>query len=322
MSRFEKPWEIANLSVVLDASFVDIFCEAKDSDSTNEIFSELEYTMDFVKSDSCVGYLRCDGDLHIAYEKQRYLLDFLRKALSEDRFRMCYQPFFSEKESAYIGAEALIRVNDVGGRPIPPSDFIPIAEKYGLIEEIGYVTLEKVCSFLGTKPYPAHWFVSVNISAKQFMNPAFISRLMEILKKNNVSPNRIKLELTEYVLYEDEAVAAANVQMLKNLGVGIFLDDFGTGYSNLFTVTHLPLECVKFDRTLIGGILGKNNSYQMLSSFIVGIQSVGIKTLIEGVEKEEQKKIVQEMGVDIMQGYYFSCPLEENELLERFSSVK
>ncbi len=177
------------------------------------------------------------------------------------------------------------------------------------------MTLRMACDFLKKNSLPKDWFITLNISAHQFIDKTFIRAVIRSLKENNLDHRQMKLEITEYTSLVDGDVAIEHINLLGSHGIEVFLDDFGTGYSNLFAASRLPIRCVKIDRSLIQHIKFGTPAYGLLAAFISGFKKFEIESLTEGIEEDWQFKAIYEMGAAMAQGYYLSRPLEEEAFL-------
>jgi len=235
----------------------------------------------------------------------------LGKAIWENQFEQYYQPQVDGGGKVF-GAEALIRWNHPVRGVVSPIEFIPIAEKIGLMTPIGYWVLNQACVQLrkwSEKPETAHLTISVNVSAMQFHDPDFASKVLFKIKHSGIHPSRLKLELTESVLMKNVEDVIARMMMLKEAGVGISLDDFGTGYSSLSYLKRLPLDQLKIDQSFVRDILTDSHDLAIARTIIMLGRDLGLKVVAEGVESESQQRFLLENGCYAFQGYWFSHPL-------------
>ncbi len=214
--------------------------------------------------------------------------------------------------------EALLRLRDTDGSLISPNEFIPIAEETGLIDKIGWIVLDKVGAFMGSHPELKVQAASVNMSMQQFMDLTFADRVEECLRRYQVSPERIRIEITERMISENPQQTAETLQRLTEKGILFYLDDFGMGYSNFASVLSLPIETIKLDFTLVHGALESERKYFVLKSLITMLSQAGYSIVAEGIETEEEEKILKELGADRLQGYYYYKPMPADELLKIF----
>lgn len=251
------------------------------------------------------------------YEKRFRLESKLRKALEREELVLHYQPKVSVKTGAIQGVEALLRWKDgAGGRLVPPNDFIPLSEDTGLIVPFGEWALNEACSQLvkWSQARKIPITMAVNLSVKQFAVPDFFDSVKKIIGHSGVDPELLKLEITESLLLDDLESKISILHQLKNLGVKLSIDDFGTGYSSLRYLSKLPLDELKIDRSFIMDACKNNDSRAIVSTVIFLSHSLGLLTVAEGVETEEQLNLLKEENCDQYQGFLFSRPLPANEL--------
>ncbi len=235
----------------------------------------------------------------------------LGKAVWENQFELYYQPQV-EGNGEVFGAEALIRWNHPVRGVVSPMEFIPIAEKLGLMIPIGYWVLNQACLQLeiwSKKPETAHLTVSVNVSAQQFSDPDFVSKVLLKINSSGIQAGLLKLELTESILMNNVEDVIVSMTMLKAAGVGISLDDFGTGYSSLSYLKRLPLDQLKIDKSFVRDILDDSHDLAIARTIISLGRDLGLKVIAEGVESERQQHFLLENGCSAFQGYWFSHPL-------------
>ena len=233
----------------------------------------------------------------------------LRRALEDRAFVLHYQPVVRARTGATTGFEALLRWNRSNGAPISPADFVPIAEEAGLMPELGAWVLAEACR--EAVRWPAHLTVSVNVSATQLRSTCFIRTVERALAESGLAPHRLEIEITETAVLENRDLTLGLLRQLRGLGVMIALDDFGTGYSSLSFVHTFPLTRLKIDRSFVRG-LGQDPQSTAIVRAIIGLsRSLGLAVTAEGVETEEQRRLlVRERGLDL-QGYLFGRPEAE-----------
>ena len=233
----------------------------------------------------------------------------LRRALEDRAFVLHYQPVVRARTGATTGFEALLRWNRPNGAPISPADFVPIAEEAGLMPELGAWVLAEACR--EAVRWPAHLTVAVNVSATQLRSTCFIRTVERALAESGLAPHRLEIEITETAVLENRDLTLGLLRQLRGLGVMIALDDFGTGYSSLSFVHTFPLTRLKIDRSFVRG-LGQDPQSTAIVRAIIGLsRSLGLAVTAEGVETEEQRRLlVRERGLDL-QGYLFGRPEAE-----------
>ncbi len=314
VDRFEEPWMIDAQTVRLNAVFADILYPEHAS-GVDELVDSLEYATRLAKSSVPKAPVRFSSALRNEFGRRNFVINQMESALREDRFFLYIQPVYDCEQKRFTGGEVLLRLNESNGRPISPGEFIPIAIEYGIATELGWMVLEKTCRFLSENSDADIGWLSVNISAQQYEFDETARRLEQLLSKYNVSAQRIKLEITERVLLDDLKKARQTMNELRQSGVGVYLDDFGTGYSNLVNVMSLPFECVKIDKGLVRGISQNPKSYGLLKTVVNGLRSMSVVILAEGVETREENEIVQQLGIDKIQGFYYARPMPGEEFV-------
>ncbi|BAU90843.1 GAF sensor-containing diguanylate cyclase [Methylorubrum populi] len=230
----------------------------------------------------------------------------LNRAVERREFVLHYQPIVRARTGATIGFEALLRWRRPDGMAISPADFVPVAEEAGLMPEIGAWILAAACREAAT--WPAHLTVAVNVSATQLRSALFIDAVERALAESGLPPHRLEIEITETAVLQNRESALGLLQRLRALGVMIALDDFGTGYSSLSFVHTFPLTRLKIDRSFVRG-LGLDPQSTAIVRAIIGLsRSLGLAVTAEGVETQEQRRLLaKERGLDL-QGYLFGRP--------------
>lgn len=245
---------------------------------------------------------------------------YLRQAITRDELFICYQPQVEINSNSIVGMEALLRWQNPELGLILPSDFIPLAEKTGLITPIGDWVLRTAC--LQGKAWHQQGNplrIAVNLSAKQFQGPynqgaqPLIKSIEAILKEINFSPELLEVEITESMIMKNYAAAMYSLKKLKNLGIRISCDDFGTGYSSLNYLKRFPIDTIKIDKSFIDDIGDDPIDVAIIRAIIVMAQQLNIEVIAEGVEKKEQLAVLRDLGCSVVQGYLFSKPLTSAE---------
>ena len=228
-----------------------------------------------------------------------------------------YQPMIN-LSSGKIGCfEALLRWHHPTKKNVSPIEFIPIAEDTGLIVPLGYWVLKEAIA--QTKKWQKQFshdyknlIISVNLSARQVLEPCLLSKIEQLLQQFDFKPECLKLEVTESLLMENFDSALEVFLQLERLGVGLAIDDFGTGYSSLARIQTLPVRVIKIDRSFIKNIEQSESNLELVRGIVALGSKLGKKVIVEGVETESQLKIMQDLGADEGQGYYFTRPLNAN----------
>lgn len=235
----------------------------------------------------------------------------LRQAILVGQFALYYQAQV-DAEGRVTGSEALVRWLHPERGMVSPADFIPVAEATGLILGLGHWVLVAACLQLaswGIRQEMAHLSLAVNVSARQFCDPAFVNKVLAVLEDTGANPHRLKLELTESVLADNIEDIIEKMSALKAVGVGFSLDDFGTGYSSLSYLKRLPLDQLKIDQSFVRDVLLDPNDAVIAKTIVALALSLGFGVIAEGVETEAQRAFLAAFGCHACQGYLFSRPL-------------
>lgn len=240
----------------------------------------------------------------------------LKEAIYGNNFELHYQPQYYAGNKKLRGMEALIRWRDGSGRMISPAVFIPIAEKNGAIVSIGrWVMEESIRQFaLWRHKRREAMILSINVSPIQYMKDGFVDELLQLLSIYQVPHQEIELEITESVLIEDFDKVTAKLRLLRDYGIRVSLDDFGTGFSSLSYLKKLPIDTLKIDKSFIDTVMSDAATRVITESIITMVRTLGLETIAEGVEQEQQYKYLHAIGCDIIQGYYFGRPLPVQEM--------
>lgn len=233
----------------------------------------------------------------------------LREAIKEQQFELYYQPLVNLSTQKMIGAEALIRWKK-NNKIIMPTKFISLAEEIGLIIPIGEWVLDTACRQAKEwQDRGLNLVIAVNISAKQLKQPDLVNSVKKIIKKHNIDPSLIELELTESAVMDNTEHNLRILLALKELGLKLVIDDFGTGYSSLSYLSRFPVNKLKIDRTFIKSISDSKNPVVLVQTIIAMAKNLKLKVLAEGIETEEQLKFLQKYNCDEGQGFYLHKPM-------------
>ncbi|QOL26678.1 EAL domain-containing protein [Thalassotalea sp. LPB0316] len=266
------------------------------------------------------------GDQCFAYDPAMYqrvahrvmMENDVRTALLEHQFSLALQPQIEANTNRFIGFEALLRWKHPERGMISPDDFIPVLENSEQMVELGYWVVrrcfELVRNFIKLGYEDIR--VAINLSANQFLDPNLVSFLTNLLEAYELDAKHFELELTEQTLVEDIDNAIAVMVTLRESGFSFAIDDFGTGYSSLAYLKRMPVDIIKIDKSFVFGMLENNADYQIIMSTIAMVKSLDLKVVAEGVETSAQMRSLAENGCDYFQGYYFSKPVPEDEIVD------
>lgn len=254
-------------------------------------------------------------------KKELFISDVLQKAISYNLLSLNFQPQYDAKTKKLHGFECLIRLHDFEGNDISPEDFIPIAEKEGFIYDIGEWVIKN-----GIKAFKAALdnasadnkdvTLSINISCSQFLDDTFVEFCKKSIFDSQINANNLMFEITESVLVESTDMAFKFIQELNANGVNISIDDFGTGYSSLSYIYKFNFKELKIDKSFTDTICNSKKNDSFIKMIIAVCHRFGLQVVTEGVENEEQYQKLLHDGCDIIQGYYFSRPVDEKHMAE------
>ncbi|MDF3822097.1 EAL domain-containing protein [Leptospira sp. 96542] len=256
-------------------------------------------------------------ELILRSEKRLYIENSLRKAIQNNELFLFFQPKVSLKENAVVGAEALIRWKHPERGWVPPSEFIPVAEDSGIIERIGDWVLEEACRVKKSwKSFCHHPIVlSINVSGKQLIRTNWSHKVQSIIELYDISPEEIELELTESSIMENPERSIESFQYLSSLGIKVSIDDFGTGYSSLSYLKKIDADVLKIDRSFVMDLELNEDDRAICRAIINMAFSLGMEVIAEGVENAAQRDLLQSFGCDLIQGYFYSKPLPNDEFI-------
>ncbi len=313
LARMSQAWEVPGCTCLLSAAF-GIVNYPQTSDHLASLINGLEYAMTYAKSDAEHAHVcYCTPELLKTSKRRHIIAEELEANLASGGFELHYQPIFAVESGRFIKAEALLRMPSARLERVFPDEFIPVAEESGLIIEITYLVLDKVCRFIQRLAADGIELESINVnfSALQFMQKDLIPRMLAIMEHHQVPYPKIKIELTESTLAENAEVITACLYQMNELGIRIGLDDFGTGYSNLISVLDLPIDTVKLDKSLVWSAVKNERCSIAVKNFSRAFRELSMTVLAEGVETEEQRQFVVDAGCTLIQGYLYARPMPE-----------
>ncbi|WP_440055211.1 putative bifunctional diguanylate cyclase/phosphodiesterase [Pseudoalteromonas sp. T1lg65] len=316
LAAIATPLKVANHELVITSSVGIVLCP-EDGKSPESLLKNADTAMYHAKQKGN-HYLFFNDSMNEQAVKRLQIENLMRFGLKEDHFVVFYQPKMDIKTGELVGMEALVRFVTPKKGIISPGVFIPIAEETGQIIEIGEVVLDKACRDV------KRWVdkglfsgrVAVNLSAKQFGLPDLTTRIDIILQKNELPSYFLELEITEGTVMDDPQEAISIMRSLSAKGIHLAMDDFGTGYSSLAYLKQFPLNTLKVDKAFIDDMhseRGKN----MVDSIVTIAHNLDLHVVAEGVESEEQLKLLETLNCETIQGYYYSKPLSAKDF-ERF----
>jgi diguanylate cyclase (GGDEF)-like protein len=299
------PFQLQGNTAVVDIS-IGIAVAPNDGKEANELLKNADMALYGAKTEGR-GTCRFFEPIMDARMKARRNVEIaLRNSLAAGDFELHYQPMIALADDRVTGCEALMRWRHPERGPIPPSEFIPVAEEIGLIVQMGEWVLRKALA--DAAQWPDDLKVSVNLSPIQMMHPNLVPAVVHTLAKTGVPARRLEIEITESVLMQNAETTLATLHQLRELGVRISLDDFGTGYSSLSYLRSFPFDKIKIDRCFIHGLSDGDDSAAIVRAVVGLARDLKIATTAEGVETPDQLAQVRALGCDEVQGFLLSRP--------------
>jgi diguanylate cyclase (GGDEF)-like protein/PAS domain S-box-containing protein len=262
-----------------------------------------------------------DPAMRLTASKHLEFRSDLANAIERDQLRLVYQPMIDLRTHRVVGAESLLRWEHPTRGAVAPSEFIPIAERAGLIVPIGKWVVDESIRAAARWQARGPQQVSVNVSATQIRSPEFVAQVRQSLSDHGLDPRRVTLEITETMLVEEIESASGNLIDLRDLGVRIAIDDFGTGYCSLSYLQRFPVDVVKIDRQFIAELDDRPRSATLAAMILQLTSGLDMISVAEGIERPSQLRALQGLGCDLGQGFLLSGPLEAGDLERRFGVV-
>ena len=307
--RFAKPFIIKDHTVKITLHLFYFVNEDafKNSDSYNDFINRTLAMINFKDS----NYVELDKNFLDRINRDRRIKEILEKCLKTGKgLYMVYQPIFDLNKKSFNHFEALIRLDNEEFGYIGPSEFIPIAENFGLANDIDFFVLNETCAFLQRNPQIES--LEVNISCAEFFNNPS-ERFIKTIKEYNIDPSKLCLEITETIAVKYPAKTREFMNDLGQHGIKFAMDDFGSGYSNMARFITLPFSIAKLDKSL----LNESSNVEIFFDAAVNLfKSLNIPIVVEGVETKEQLELTKMKTIEYVQGFYFSKPLREADLIE------
>ena len=305
-----------------DITITAHICLAHCPEEIGDFNSLMTFGWDFHKTNAYTGEVVKASEI---FEQKKFTIlnnlhSIIEKGLKNKNFKVYYQPIYSVSQRRFVSAEALLRLIDDEYGFISPDLFIPAAERSGAIHRIGDFVLEEVCRFIASDDFKKLGvdYIEVNLSVAQCMHVGLAHKVMDILNKYKVSPEKINLEITETAISFSQKIMIDNILELNEAGISFSLDDYGTGYSNLKRVVQLPMKIVKLDKSFVD----EHSNPKMrivLKNTIRMLKDMDMEIVVEGIETSEMVDAFSELKCDFIQGYFFSKPIPEQDFVKFIS---
>lgn len=315
LSEIAKPYDLKGTQYSISASIGVTICNGRKR-TAEELMKHSDLAMYQSKKMGKNTITFFDPEMQAAVEKRSALEKDLRIAITQQQFKLFYQPKISSTGNL-VGFEALIRWQHPEKGLIPPNDFIPVAEETGLILEIGQWVIESACRQLkqwSNNSATQNLSIAVNISERQLKQVNFVEQTLQSIEQYGINLALLEFEITESHLMENLADNVQKMNVLKDSGIAFSLDDFGTGYSSLVYLKFLPITTLKIDQSFVRDMLDNSESSAIVLTIISLAQTLGLKLVAEGVETEEQKAFLIDAGCHYLQGYLLGRPIPIEEI--------
>ncbi|MBR1692499.1 MAG: EAL domain-containing protein [Lachnospiraceae bacterium] len=317
-NRFETAWEHEDFRIVFPVQICITYLP-EEIQTIEQMMVIVDSPFEGKNNESEI----IDSNTFDTYQREILIEQLIKDALEKRTFQVWYQPIWDREQERIHSAEALVRLIDDKLGFIPPDEFIPIAEKNGTIIEIGAFVFEEVCSFFAKNDLRRLGidFIEVNLSVVQCMNQKLVDTLHSIMEKYALNADMINLEITESAAASNQATLRQTVTELSNRGFSFALDDYGTGYSNFSYMMDMPFTIIKLDKSILWSAIDPATSQENTSAMVLlestmhMMQKMNYRIVVEGVESQEQKSVLERLGCDYFQGYYFSKPIPPEPFL-------
>lgn len=313
--KFAIPFDLSGHEVYSSAS-IGILHASETHRLPEDVMRDADTAMYHAKRAGKARHETFDEQMHKAAKETLKLETDLRRALDRREIEVHYQPIYDLNDRSIICLETLARWTHPEFGPVSANRFIALAEEIGLIDKLCEQLLERACREIGALNTSDGIAISLNLSCRQFADTGLINTIDTILKDADFSHRRLKLEITESVLFEHQERAVSMLNEMKGRGVEINIDDFGTGYSNLGYLTKLPVSTIKIDRSFVAMIDSDGGNDEIVKAIITLARNLGLDVIAEGVENEVQLAVLKKHGCEYAQGFYFAPPMDIGSLAE------
>jgi diguanylate cyclase len=316
-----EPVFVADHELLVSGSIGIAMCP-DDGREQRELMSNADAAMYYAKASGSNAFYYFEASMQQDVHDQLQLLQDLRKAIAHKELRLHYQPKFRAPHGPTLGAEALLRWQHPTRGLIAPNDFVPLAEKTGLIVSIGEWVLDEACRQMKSWQDAgyADWTISVNLSPVQFEHPRLIQWVHDTLTRHKLAPHYLTLEITESTAMRDVEASLVTLERLSSMGVKISIDDFGTGYSSLLYLKRFPASELKIDRGFVCELEHDSEDAAIVSAIVALGQTLNLKIVAEGVETKEQQTFLTKLGCNSLQGFLLGPPMNADDFLDAWKT--
>lgn len=313
---FESPFEVKDQEIYASA-YIGISIFPHDGQTVEDLYNSAVSACSYAeKNNGSTRYMFASQNINAVAVRQLQIESCLRGAIENNELQLYFQPQVETSTGRVAGFEVLLRWQNPQLGFVPPSDFIPVAEQSGQINQIGYWVLYGACKQL------REWLdsgldvgsLAVNVSGVQLCQPDLAQRIQEILTEFDLDYHLLEIELTESSLVNSVDKSFAVLKQIKELGMQITIDDFGTGYSSFSYIKDMPLSCIKIDRSFVADIGKDANAEKLIASIVSMAHGLELKVVAEGIEEQHQAEHLATLGCELLQGYLYSHPVPQEEV--------
>ena len=318
VSEFQAPFSISLFTILLNMNF-GIAAFPEQAVNRNDLMNCAKAALEQAKTRK-LCYSFYDEELYEKEHRRQEIEIALKKADMDEEFALYYQPEFFASGQELFGMEALIRCTSPYTGPVSPMELIKIAEETGYILKLGEWVMKNAMRQIvkWNRAYGADFTMGINVSPLQIQNINFISLVKNLILETGVNPKWLNFEITENQAFDSQERIGAVLTELSALGITVSIDDFGTGYSSYGYIKQFSIDYLKIDKLLIDTIVAVSNDLQVLKAIVAMAKALEIRTIAEGAETKEQVRLLEKMGCDIIQGYYYGQPVPSDEFAMKF----
>lgn len=315
---FAEPFAVEGFDVRVEAR-LGISPNVNESQDGDVSIEQAEHALEDTRSGNGPDWSTFDPRRASQQQRARLLEQAMRVSLDRGEFFLAYQPQVDLRTARVIGAEALLRWNHVDFGSVSPAEFIPVAEASGFVCELGRWALFEACKI--ARQWPEDLSIAVNVSPIQFAKSDIVEEVREALSRSGLAPHRLHLEITESALMDGTEKIMSTIEQLRRMGIAMALDDFGTGYSNLSYMAGFPLDKLKIDQSFVRKLETDPKSVVIVDAIAALAKGLGLEIVAEGIESEQEWRILADLGCEVGQGYFFGKPQSSEDLITLYRAT-
>ncbi|GAD80365.1 hypothetical protein VEZ01S_34_00010 [Vibrio ezurae NBRC 102218] len=313
LAIFEQPFQL-NESQFFISTSIGMSIYPQDGETTEELMAHADIAMYRVKKEGRNGFSFYEASMNTDVQRNLDIDAQLRQAINQNKLEVYYQPIINLENNQITGAEALMRWKDDKLGFVPPDEFIPIAERNGLIHKLGHMALDTACHQAKKWQEIQPLTIAVNFSAAQFrQQDALIESILTVLNNSGLDPCLLDIEITESLLFSNNIETVQILEEIKRIGAHFSIDDFGTGYSALSYLQKFPFSKLKIDRSFLQDMEANPSSQELVNAIIAMAKALGLKVVAEGVETQWDQDYLKTQNCEYAQGYYYSKALSTED---------